>query len=135
MAKSAPKKKVAAKAPEKAKPAKSAAKTTGKAKAPKPLTKNQILATLAEQTQLTKKQVVAVLEALEGTIAKNMKSGGPGVFVIPNLVKITKREVPARAAGERKDPFTGAMKMFPAKPASERIAVRPLKRLKSVLGG
>ena len=134
MAKAAPKKKAAEKAP--AKPVK-AVKGAAKAKpAPKvkPLSKNQVLSLLAEQTELTKKQVAAVLDALEGTIAKNMQNGGPGVFVIPNLIKITKRAVAARPAGERKDPFTGQMKMMPAKPASERIVVRPLKRLKAIAG-
>lgn len=115
----------------KAAPKKKAAGKPGKGKG-KPLTKAQMVAVLAEKTELTKKQVLGVFEALETEIAASLKSG-PGVFVIPNLVKITKKAVAAKPAGMKMNPLTKQMMEVKAKPAHEKVAVRALKRLKSVL--
>ena len=41
-------------------------------------TKTQILANIAEQTELSKKDVAAVFDALGGEIGKAISKGGPG---------------------------------------------------------
>ena len=58
------------------------------AKAPqKAPTKTQILANIAEETELSKKDVAAVFDALTGEIANALAKGGPGQFAIPVFAK------------------------------------------------
>ena len=105
------------------------AKAAATAKAP---TKSQIIGNIAEATQLTRKQVSAVLEALTQEIKKALK--GPGVFTLPGLVKIVKKKVPAQKARKGvRNPFTGEIRDIPAKPATVRVRVRPLKALKDMV--
>jgi nucleoid DNA-binding protein len=103
-------------------------------KAAKPLTKSQVIAAIAEQTELAKKDVSAVFEALAGEIKKSLAARGPGVFTIPGLVKVVKKKVPARPAQKNwKNPLTGEVSDRPAKPASVKVAVRALKNLKGMI--
>jgi nucleoid DNA-binding protein len=105
------------------------AKAAATAKAP---TKSQIIGNIAEATQLTRKQVSAVLDALTDEIKKALK--GPGVFTLPGLVKIVKKKVPAQKARKGvRNPFTGEIRDIPAKPATVRVRVRPLKALKDMV--
>ncbi len=102
------------------------------ASAKKPLTKSQLLANLADATGLTKKEVASVLDALEAEIKKNL-TRGPGVIAIPGLLKIEKKRVPPRPA--RKGVLiAGQLRDIPAKPASVKVRVRPLKKLKEMIG-
>ncbi len=99
----------------------------------KPPTKTEIFASIAESTELTKKQVAAVFDSLQDEIRKALGRGGPGAFSIPGLVKVTKKKVPARPAQKNwKNPFTGELQDRPAKPASTKIQVRALKNLKDM---
>lgn len=85
---------------------------------------------LAEQAQVEAKQVKAVLAALEETVLGAVHRRGAGLFTLPGLFKITAVKVPARPARKGKNPFTGEEQVFAAKPASIKIKVRPLKKLK-----
>jgi nucleoid DNA-binding protein len=98
----------------------------------KPLTKTELMANIATATELSKKQVAAVLEALAAEIQKSMSSKGPGSFAIPGLVKIEKKKVPAKAAQKNvPNPFKpGEFRDIPAKPATTKVKVRALKNLK-----
>ncbi|NBV44627.1 MAG: DNA-binding protein [Planctomycetia bacterium] len=99
----------------------------------KPMTKTEIMRSISESTNLPKKDVVAVMEALHNEIQKALK-GNVGVFSIPGLVKIERRKVPARPAQKGvKNPFTGELQDRPAKPASVKVRVRALKTLKSMV--
>lgn len=120
---------------------KSATKTTGaKAKAPaKKLpaiqdkyTKTAILNTIAENTGLTKKDVSAVLDELTDLIERHIKKRGCGEFTLPGLLKIKTVKRPARPARKGvPNPFRpGEVMDIPRKPASTRVKVLPLKRLK-----
>ena len=103
-------------------------------KAPgKAMTKTQVLAELAEKTELSKKEVGGVLDALGELIGRELSKKGPGQFTVPGLVKLKVREKPAVPAGMRKNPFTGEMKMAPAKPASRAVRVTALKKLKDAV--
>ena len=102
----------------------------------KPMTKTEIMRSISETTNLPKKDVVAVLEALTTEIQKSLKGSGIGVFSIPGLVKIERRKVPARPAQKGvKNPFTGELQDRPAKPASVKVRVRALKNLKAMVSG
>jgi nucleoid DNA-binding protein len=130
-AKKAPKKKAAKKAPAKRKAA--AKKAPPKKAAPAlkdKLTKSQILASIADSTGLTKKQVGAVMDEYEALIERSIKKRGVGEFTLPGLMKITTVKKPARKARKGINPFTGEQTMFKAKPASIAVKVRPLKKLK-----
>ncbi len=63
------------------------------APAKKPLTKSELLANIAAATDLSKKQVSAVLEALAGQIKTSLSNKGAGVVAIPGLVKIEKKKI------------------------------------------
>ncbi len=104
------------------------------AKPTKPLTKTELLANIAAATELTKKQVAAVLEALGAEIQKSLGSKGAGAITLPGLVKIEKKQMPARP--EQKgvpNPFKpGELMDRAAKPAYNKVKVRALKSLKEM---
>ena len=103
-------------------------------KAQKALTKTEILNNIADDAGLNKKEVAAVFDALSEQIKKSLGRRGPGAFTIPGLLKIEKKRVPARKAKRGvPNPFKpGELMDIPAKPASTKIKVRPLKNLKSM---
>ncbi len=104
------------------------------APAKKPLTKSELLANIAAATDLSKKQVSAVLEALAGQIKTSLSNKGAGVVAIPGLVKIEKKKIPARKAQKGvPNPFKpGEVMDRPAKPAYNKVKVRALKLLKEM---
>lgn len=104
------------------------------APAKKAPTKTQILAGIAEATGLSKRDVAAVMDALVGEIKKSLSAKGPGIFTIPGLVKIERKRVPARPARKNvPNPFKpGEFMDVPAKPAYNKVKVRPLKTLKDM---
>src|SRR5689334_10884267 len=95
-------------------------------------TKSEILVAIAGATELSRKQVGSVFEALAGIIEKNVGKKGPGIFVVPGLMKITVVQKPATKAHMGINPFTKQEVMFKAKPARRVIKVRPLKALKDM---
>jgi nucleoid DNA-binding protein len=99
----------------------------------KPISKSQVIAAIAEETDLPRKKVTEVMESLGGQIKKALSGKGPGVINVGGLMKIKLRNVPAKPAGPRKDPFTGEMRQFAAKPASKKVKVLPLKALKEMV--
>jgi nucleoid DNA-binding protein len=103
-------------------------------KTAKPLSKSQVMANIAEIAGVNKKEVAKVLAAMSEEIKKNLGSKGPGVFVIPGLVKIEKKKVPARPAQKGVlNRLTGKIEDRPAKPASVKVKVRALKALKDMV--
>lgn len=103
--------------------------------APKPLTKTEIYANIADATGLTKKQVGEVFEALDGQIEKSLTGrGAPKMFTLPGLCKITLQHKPATKEREGINPFTKQPAIFKAKPAKTVVKVRPLKKLKDMVG-
>ncbi len=110
-------------------PAKSAPK---KAKAiSEVMSKTDLVAYIVEQTEVAKKDVVAVLGGLEQAMTASVaKKGGAGAFVLPGLLKVLAVSVPAQPKRKGINPFTKEETVFAAKPASTKIKVRPLKKLK-----
>jgi nucleoid DNA-binding protein len=115
------------------KPAKKAARKAAP-KAPQSiksvLTKSALVAHLSGTTGSAAKDVRAVLAALEGTIHAAIGRKGARVFVLPGLLKITVTNVPAKPKRKGINPFTGAETTFAAKPATVKVKVRPMKKLK-----
>ena len=102
------------------------------AAAKKALTKSELMANIAEATELSKKQVGDVLDSLGAEIKKSLSAKGAGAITIPGLIKIVKQKVPAKAARFNvPDPFNkGQFRDYPAKPATTKVKVRALKTLK-----
>ncbi|MCW0206550.1 HU family DNA-binding protein [Achromobacter veterisilvae] len=94
------------------------------------LNKTQLIAYLVEQSGVEAKAVKAVLASLETSVLGSVDKKGAGEFTLPGLFKVSVQKVPAKAKRFGKDPFTGAERWFPAKPASVKVKVRPLKKLK-----
>ena len=102
------------------------------AKSAKPATKSQILSNVAEATQLTRKQVASVFDALSDQIKVAVGKKGPGVFALPGLLKIVVVHKPATPRRKGINPFTKEEQIFKAKPARRVVKVRPLKALKDM---
>ena len=107
------------------------AKTTDNASTSKPPTKSQIHTEIAEKTDVAKRDVSAVFDALEEIMTRSLKKHGK--FTLPGLAKMEVKKKPATKARKGKNPFTGEEMMFKAKPASKTVKVRPLKGLKDAV--
>ena len=100
----------------------------------KPMTKTEILNSLAESTGLSRKDISAVFDNLSELISENLGKKGPGVFNMPGLFKIQVTRKPATKATQRPNPFKpGEMMEVKAKPARNVVKVRPLKGLKDMV--
>jgi nucleoid DNA-binding protein len=93
-------------------------------------TKSEIVTKISETTELSRKQVLSVFDALSAEIQFAVGKKGPGVFAVPGLMKIIVVQKPAVKARKGINPFTKEEQMFKAKPARKVIKVRPLKALK-----
>ncbi len=117
--------------------AKSAAKKKASGPAPiravkSKLTKSALVGLIAEQNSCTRAQAAGMLASLEGAMLGSVHPNGNGEFILPGVLKVTLRKVPARKAGTLiRNPATGEMMKAAAKPASVRVKVRALSKLKS----
>lgn len=104
--------------------------------APKPPTKTEVYASIAEKTDLTKRQVAAVFEALNDEIEKALTGrGAPKTFTLHGLCKVVVQHKPARPARKGvPNPFRpGELMDVAAKPAKNVVKIRPLKKLKDMV--
>jgi len=114
---------------------KSKAKATTKRQAPaiqKKYTKTEILNEISANTSISKKEVSAVLDELAVLIERHIKKRAVGEFTMPGLLKIKSVVRPARPARKNvPNPFRpGELMDIPRKPATTRVKVLPLKKLK-----
>lgn len=98
----------------------------------KPTTKSEIFAHIVEATDLKKKDVTAVFDALTDIIQRDLKRG-PGVFNLIGLMKIKLVHKPAVPEREGINPFTKEPTTFKAKPARNVVKISPLKTLKDMV--
>ena len=144
-AKKAPAKKAAAKkAPAKKAPAKkAAAKKAPAKKAAAPvkkapgikakMTKTAILNEIATNTNLSRAQVSSVMDELESVIERHIRKRAAGEFTLPGLLKIKAAKRPATKKRMGRNPATGEEIVIPAKPATTRVRVTALKKLKDMI--
>jgi len=113
---------------------KAAPKAAAKPAAPKvikqPLGKSGLVEYIVGAANVAAKDVRAVLASLEGAVIGSVNKNGARTFVLPGLLKITVATVPAKPKRMGINPFTKHEQWFAAKPASVRVKVRPLKKLK-----
>ena len=98
----------------------------------KKFTKTEILNEIATNTNLSKKEVSSVLDELSVVIERHIKKRAVGEFTLPGLLKIKSVVRPARPARKGvPNPFKpGELMAIPRKPATTRVKVLPLKKLK-----
>lgn len=99
--------------------------------ATKRMSKTELIEAIASQAGLEKKQVSAVLDALNDIVYKELKAENE--VVLPGLLKLTAVTKPATPEREGINPFTKEKTIFKAKPARKVIKPRPLKALKDAL--
>jgi nucleoid DNA-binding protein len=92
--------------------------------------KSTLNAHLADTAGVEPKAVKAVLAALEATMVASLSKKGLGGFTLPGLLKISAIAIPAKKKRRGIDPFTKVEREFAAKPATVRVKVRTLKKLK-----
>ncbi|MFO0800681.1 MAG: HU family DNA-binding protein [Gemmataceae bacterium] len=102
--------------------------------AKKALTKSAFLAEVAEKTELSKKQIDAVMTAIVELVQRELSGKGPGKLVIPGLARISSTKVKAVKGGvEKKNPLTGGTYITKDKPAYNKVRLSPIKALKESL--
>jgi len=98
----------------------------------KPRTKSDTIKTIAEQTELTRKQVSEVFDTMSAIMEADLKTVKQ--FQVPGLMKVVRVDKPAVKAHKRPNPFKpGEMMTVKAKPARKTVKVRPLKGLKELV--
>jgi hypothetical protein len=96
------------------------------------LTKSALLNLIAEENQIPRKTAAGVYATLENLFLGSVHPRGAGEFVLPGLLRVSQRKVPARKAGTLiRNPSTGQMVEAAAKPASVRVKIRALSKLKT----
>jgi nucleoid DNA-binding protein len=96
------------------------------------LTKSALINLIAEQNDIPRKTAIGVFSTLESVMLGSVHPRGVGEFSLPGLFKITLRKVPARKAGTLiRNPATGEMMKGAAKPATMRVKIRALSKLKA----
>ena len=129
--KKAPVKKAAAK---KAPAKKAAAAPVKKAPSIKAkMTKTAILNEIATNTNLSRAQVSSVMDELESVIERHIRKRSVGEFTLPGLLKIKAAKRPATKKRMGRNPATGEEIVIPAKPATTRVRVTALKKLKDMI--
>jgi nucleoid DNA-binding protein len=100
----------------------------------KKYTKTEILSEISANVNVSKKEVAAVLDELAVVIERHIKKRAVGEFTLPGLLKIKSVVRPARPARKGvPNPFRpGELMDIPRKPATTRIKVLPLKKLKEM---
>lgn len=93
----------------------------------KPMTKTQLVATLAEQMGADKKTATAALDAIAEIVTREVAAGG--AVTIPGIGKVVCRERPERQV---RNPATGETM---TKPADKQVKVTIAKALKDSVNG
>lgn len=98
-------------------------------------TKTQLINELVDKTELSKKEVASVLDELGDIIERHVKKRAVGEFTLPGLLKIKTVKKPAQKARKNvPNPFKpGEVMDVAAKPASTKVKVLPLKKLKDMV--
>ena len=98
---------------------------------PTQLTKSQLIEKIAEDTELGKKDVKAVIESMVTVGHKELKKAG--VFLVPGFAKFVVIKKPATKERKGINPFTKEPTVFKARPARKLVRARPVKAAKDAL--
>ena len=99
--------------------------------AAKPLSKTELVNEIVKSTEISKRDVKSVVEALADSGHKELKK--KGLFVVPGLVKMVVIKKPATKERKGINPFTKEPMTFKAKPARKIVRARPVKAAKDAV--
>src|ERR1700756_2901818 len=94
------------------------------------LTKSALINLIAEENEIPRKTAAGVYATLENLFLGSVHPRGVGEFVLPGLLRVRAR----RAGTLVRNPATGEMVKAAAKPASVRVKIRALSKLKTAAG-
>lgn len=97
------------------------------------LNRSKFLNSVAERAGASRRDVEHVWEHALGVIQDTIKKGED--VSITGFGKFKQKVTAARKAGLRKDPFTGEMRNFPARPAKKAPRFLPAKQFKDYVSG
>jgi nucleoid DNA-binding protein len=97
----------------------------------KRMSKTELVEAVATQSGLEKKQVNAVLDALNNVVYQELKAQNE--VMVPGLLKLSTVTKPAVPEREGINPFTKEKTMFKARPERKVIKARPVKALKDAV--
>ena len=93
------------------------------------MNKSAFLSTIADKVDITNKEAGVIWDTICGIAVEQLRE--TGVVILPTLIRITIKDIPAQAKRVGKHPFTGKEDhVFPAKPASKKLKVTIPKALK-----
>ncbi len=92
-----------------------------------------LIKTLVEHTNLGKKEVLSVLEALKDIMVAHLSKKGPQKFKLKGLFMAKIKDKPATKARKGRNPFTGEDMMFAAKPGRRVVKINALQPLKKAI--
>jgi DNA-binding protein HU-beta len=95
------------------------------------ISKTELIQKIADELEMTKKDVKNVLEALATVGYQEMKKTGE--FMLPGFAKFVVVKKPATKARKGINPFTKEPTVFKAKPARKVLKVRPVKAAKDAV--
>jgi DNA-binding protein HU-beta len=95
------------------------------------LTQTQLIAAVAERSEMSKADIKRVLDALDEVVLGEL--GNAQKVRISGLVQLTVRVKPASKARPGRNPATGEEITIAAKPASVDLRARPLAKAKAAL--
>ena len=98
---------------------------------PTQMTKSQLIEKIAEDTELGKKDVKAVIECMVTVGHKELKK--TGVFLVPGFAKFVVIKKPATKERKGINPFTKEPTVFKARPARKIVRARPVKAAKDAV--
>src|SRR5439155_10482896 len=97
------------------------------------LNRGKFLNAVAERANASRRDVEHVWEHAVGVLQDAIKRGED--VSITGFGKFKQKVTAARKAGIRKDPFTGEMRHFPARPSKKAPRFTPAKQFKEYVGG
>lgn len=93
------------------------------------LTKSAFFQELATATDMPKKDVMKVYDAMQGLVAKHLGPKGAGEITLPGMAKLTAQRTKADKGGQKRpNPFKpGEFIITKPKPARTKLKARGLK--------
>ena len=95
------------------------------------ISKTELIQRIADELDMTKRDVKNVLETLATVGYKEMKKTGE--FMLPGFAKFVVVKKPATKARKGINPFTKEPTIFKAKPARKIVKARPVKAAKDAV--
>jgi DNA-binding protein HU-beta len=95
------------------------------------MSKSQLIEKISTSTELAKRDVKNVMEALVDVGHKELKKSG--TFLMPGFAKFVVIKKPATKARKGINPFTKEPTVFKAKPARKIVRARPVKAAKDAV--